>query len=132
MKENYFTSRGLDQSSYALNVSACRSARIQFLLKNLIPPRNVNPNSLEEPIPPRCKIPIPLSTIIPSCPGRLLLDILPGLEILTLQETDGLIPQLYKWVDAKIEPLASYATGLLAVAMELSEVWRGIKDFSWK
>jgi len=57
---------------------------------------------------------------VASC--RLVLDILPGLEIGVLNDTDGLIPQLYKWVAAKEEPLCSYATGLLAVAMELNEV----------
>ena len=57
--------------------------------------------------------------------ARLVLDILPGLEIAVLQETEGLIPQLYKWVTGGAEePLRSYATGLLAVAMELSEVSR--------
>jgi len=53
---------------------------------------------------------------------RLVLDILPGLEIGVLNDTDGLIAQLYKWVSSKQEPLCSYATGLLAVAMELNEV----------
>ena len=96
---------GLDQSSFQLNVQAC----------------------------------------------RLVLDILPGLEVAVLNETDGLVtqvlmslsypnsiytlthvsvhykltlsvPQLYKWIACKEEPLASYAIGLLALAMELNEV----------
>ena len=33
-----------------------------------------------------------------------------------------MILQLYKWISSGKEPLSSYATGLLAVAMELSEV----------
>ena len=33
-----------------------------------------------------------------------------------------MILQLYKWISREQEPLSSYATGLLAVAMELSEV----------
>lgn len=33
-----------------------------------------------------------------------------------------MIPQLYKWISSDQEPLSSYSTGLLAVAMELSEV----------
>ena len=57
---------------------------------------------------------------VASC--RLVLDILPGLEIGVLNDTDGLISQLYKWVSGQQEPLCSYATGLLAVAMELNEV----------
>ena len=39
-----------------------------------------------------------------------------------LNDTEGLVSQLYKWIAARQEPLASYATGLLAVAMELNEV----------
>ena len=78
---------------------------------------------------------------------RLVLDILPGLEVAVLNETDGLVTQvlsypysylhidtriytlftysvsqLYKWIACKEEPLASYAIGLLALAMELNEV----------
>ena len=33
------------------------------------------------------------------------------------------VPQLYKWIACKEEPLASYAIGLLALAMELNEVY---------
>ena len=33
-----------------------------------------------------------------------------------------LIPQLYRWVSGKQEPLCSYATGLLAGAIEMNEV----------
>ena len=32
------------------------------------------------------------------------------------------VSQLYKWIACKEEPLASYAIGLLALAMELNEV----------
>ena len=53
---------------------------------------------------------------------RLILDIMPGLETTVLNETEGLVSQLYKWVEAGEDPLASYAIGLLAVAMELNEV----------
>merc|ERR1712110_73010 len=73
MKDNYFTRAGLDQSSFSLNVAAC----------------------------------------------RLVLDIMPGLETAVLNETEGLVSQLYKWVEEGVDPLASYAIGLLAVAMEL-------------
>ena len=34
-----------------------------------------------------------------------------GLEISTLQETDGLTNQLYRWVETAQEPLTSFATG---------------------
>ena len=53
---------------------------------------------------------------------RLVLDIMPGLETAVLNETEGLVSQLYKWVEEGEDPLASYAIGLLAVAMELNEV----------
>ena len=53
---------------------------------------------------------------------RVVLDSLPGLEVAVLNETDGLVTQLYKWISAKHEPLTSYAIGLLALAMELNEV----------
>jgi len=88
MTENYFTRAGLSQSSYDVNVAAC----------------------------------------------RLILDILPGLEIGVLNDTDGLINQLYKWVSGKQEPLCSYATGLLGVVMELNEVATepGIRDLNSK
>ena len=55
MRDNYFTRAGLDQSSFRLNVAAC----------------------------------------------RLVLDILPGLEVAVLNDTEGLISQLYKWIAAK-------------------------------
>ncbi len=53
---------------------------------------------------------------------RIILDILPGLEIAVLNETEGLLKRLYGWAESGKEPLQSYATGLLGVAMELSEV----------
>lgn len=54
--------------------------------------------------------------------SRLILDILPGLEVSVLSETDGLVARLYDWMESAREPLMCYATGLLAVAMELSDV----------
>ena len=45
-----------------------------------------------------------------------------SLQIAVLNETDGLVTQLYKWISCKQEPLSSYAIGLLALAMELNEV----------
>lgn len=53
---------------------------------------------------------------------RLMLDILPGLQNSVFLETDGLVPKLYVWAEKAKEPLQSYATGLLAVAMESSDV----------
>ncbi|XP_077995487.1 DDB1- and CUL4-associated factor 1-like [Glandiceps talaboti] len=54
---------------------------------------------------------------------RLLLDVLPGLETsIIYQETEGLIPQFFSWAKDAEEPLRSYATGLLASAMEIQEI----------
>ena len=53
---------------------------------------------------------------------RVVLGILPALEVQVLGDTEGLIKRLFNWaVDAK-EPLQSYATGLLAVAMEIQDI----------
>ena len=54
-EQNYFTRAGLVQTSFSLNVAAC----------------------------------------------RLVLDILPGLEVAVLNDTEGLVSQLYKWIGAK-------------------------------
>ncbi|GAB6021466.1 hypothetical protein CHUAL_004070 [Chamberlinius hualienensis] len=55
--------------------------------------------------------------------ARLALDIMPGLEIsVVFQETDGLVPRLYQWAEFAAEPLRSYATGLLAAAMEVQDI----------
>ena len=64
------------------------------------------------------KNPTPLQTAA----LRLVLDIVPGLEQSVFQETDGLIKRLYHWSETAPEPMRSYSTGLLAVALELSEV----------
>lgn len=46
---------------------------------------------------------------------RLMLDIMPGLDttVVFQPEADSLIFRLIKWVTNSIEPLQSYATGLL-------------------
>ena len=56
-EQNYFTRAGLVQTSFSLNVAAC----------------------------------------------RLVLDILPGLEVAVLNDndTEGLVSQLYKWIAAQ-------------------------------
>ena len=53
---------------------------------------------------------------------RVVLGILPGLEIQVLGDTEGLIKRLFDWATESKEPLQSYATGLLAVAMELQDI----------
>uniref|UniRef100_A0A6P7HIT9 DDB1- and CUL4-associated factor 1 n=1 Tax=Diabrotica virgifera virgifera TaxID=50390 RepID=A0A6P7HIT9_DIAVI len=55
---------------------------------------------------------------------RLLLDIMPGLDTTAVYqpESDSLIHRLIKWVMNSVEPLQSYATGLLGAAMEIPEI----------
>ncbi|XP_030755161.1 protein mahjong isoform X2 [Sitophilus oryzae] len=54
---------------------------------------------------------------------RLLLDLMPGLETsVVFQDMDSLIHRLIKWVTNSIEPLQSYATGVLAAAMDIPEI----------
>ncbi|KAL3283033.1 hypothetical protein HHI36_006192 [Cryptolaemus montrouzieri] len=55
---------------------------------------------------------------------RLMLDIMPGLEtsVVYQPDQDSLILRLIKWTTNSIEPLQSYATGLLAPAMEIPEI----------
>ncbi|XP_059078551.1 DDB1- and CUL4-associated factor 1-like isoform X2 [Tigriopus californicus] len=53
---------------------------------------------------------------------RLIIAITPGLELSVLSNTDGLISQLFRWVDKAAEPLLSYATVVLASAMEITAV----------
>nr|XP_022300005.1 DDB1- and CUL4-associated factor 1-like isoform X2 [Crassostrea virginica] len=61
--------------------------------------------------------------------SRLLLDVLPGLETtIVFQETDGLVRRLLHWAEFCDDPLRSYATGLLAGAMELQDVADKFKE----
>ena len=53
---------------------------------------------------------------------RVVLGILPGLEVQVLADTEGLIKRLFDWASEAREPLQSYATGLLAVAMEIQDI----------
>lgn len=62
----------------------------------------------------------PLNTLA----ARLLLDCLPGLDSsVVFTETEDLVAQLFRWAESGAEePLRSYATGLLASAMEVSDI----------
>lgn len=56
---------------------------------------------------------------------------MPGLEttaVFPTAEEDGIINRLYNWAEDSIEPLQSYATGLLAAAMEVSEIAISCRD----
>ena len=60
---------------------------------------------------------------------RVVLGILPGLEIQVIAETEGLIKRFFDWATEAKEPLQSYATGLLGIAMEIQEI---ATDFDYK
>ncbi|XP_043934787.1 DDB1- and CUL4-associated factor 1 [Protopterus annectens] len=54
---------------------------------------------------------------------RLLLDIMPGLETaVVFQEKEGIVENLFKWAREAQQPLRTYATGLLAGAMENQDI----------
>lgn len=54
---------------------------------------------------------------------RLILVIMPGLETnAVFQDSETLINRLYGWAENTMEPLQSYATGLLAAAMEVPDI----------
>lgn len=62
-----------------------------------------------------------------SC--RLLYVILPGLESsVVFNDTEGLVTMLYDWAEKANEPLRSYATGLLAAAMNITDLAQKFKD----
>ena len=96
MKSNYFTRTGRDQSSFDLNVQACR------LVLDILPGLEVRwPESFD---------------------GS---NVTLLLQISVLSETSGsisVLSQCYKWIFEEKEPLMSYAIGLLAVAMRLNDV----------
>ena len=61
--------------------------------------------------------------------ARLVLDLMPGLEVsVVFQDTDGLINRLFAWAEKGPEPLQSYATGLLASAMELQDLAANFRE----
>lgn len=62
---------------------------------------------------------------------RLLLDILPGLETsVVFQDLDGLVQRLYQWAESETTPplLQTYATGLLASAMEMQDTAANFRE----
>lgn len=61
---------------------------------------------------------------------RLILVIMPGLETSAVfqVEFDNLIHRLYGWAESSEEPLRSYATGLLAAAMEVQDIAIGFRE----
>ncbi|XP_066554396.1 ddb1 and cul4 associated factor 1 isoform X2 [Amia ocellicauda] len=54
---------------------------------------------------------------------RLLQNIMPGLETaVVFQEKEGIVEKLFKWAQEAEQPLRTYATGLLAGAMENQDI----------
>lgn len=55
---------------------------------------------------------------------------MPGLETSAVfqVEFDHLIHRLYNWAEHSEEPLRSYATGLLAAAMEVQDIAVGFRE----
>lgn len=56
---------------------------------------------------------------------------MPGLEVsVVFQDTEGLINRLFSWAEKGPEPLQSYATGLLAAAMELQDLAANFRELN--
>lgn len=57
---------------------------------------------------------------------------MPGLETTAVfqVEFDNLINRIYGWAEDSIEPLQSYATGLLAAAMEVTDIAITFRDMN--
>lgn len=65
---------------------------------------------------------------------RLILVIMPGLDTSAVfqVEYDSLINRLFNWAMDSVEPLQSYATGLLAAAMEVQDVAVTFRDLNFR
>ncbi|XP_063231311.1 protein mahjong isoform X2 [Bacillus rossius redtenbacheri] len=62
---------------------------------------------------------------------RLMLDIMPGLEIsavFQVPEMESLILRVFSWAEKSVQPLQSYATGLLAAAMEVQDIAANFRE----
>ena len=106
---------GLDQSSFQLNVQACR------LVLDILPGLEVAVlNETDGRVTQVLSI-LYLQHYPYSI--RKILHIMHTLiYVLGTAPYIEHVSQLYKWIACKEEPLASYAIGLLALAMELNEV----------
>nr|CAD7256367.1 unnamed protein product [Timema shepardi] len=66
---------------------------------------------------------------------RLMLDIMPGLEVsavFQVPEMESLIHRLYSWAEKSPQPLKSYATGLLAAAMDVQDIAANFREQNTK
>ena len=53
---------------------------------------------------------------------RIVLGILPGLEMQVLADTEGLIKRLFDWATNSKEPLQSYATGNILIPQNSTQL----------
>uniref|UniRef100_A0A146LRX2 DDB1-and CUL4-associated factor-like 1 n=1 Tax=Lygus hesperus TaxID=30085 RepID=A0A146LRX2_LYGHE len=66
---------------------------------------------------------------------RLMLDITPGLEtsaVFEMPTNDVLVHRLFSWAENSPEPLQTYATGLIAAAMDVQEIAVGFREQNLK
>ncbi|XP_066992783.2 protein mahjong isoform X2 [Anabrus simplex] len=62
---------------------------------------------------------------------RLMLDLMPGLEtsaVFQMPEMESTILRLFSWAEKSVEPLQSYATGMLAAAMEVQDIAANFRE----
>ncbi|KAK7868719.1 hypothetical protein R5R35_008241 [Gryllus longicercus] len=62
---------------------------------------------------------------------RLILDIMPGLEtsaVFQQPEMESTVLRLFSWAEKSSEPLQSYATGMLAAAMEVQDIAANFRE----
>lgn len=60
---------------------------------------------------------------------RLLLDLMPGVETVVIyKDNESTVHKLFEWAESQREPLSSYATGLLAGAMEIQDFAATFKE----
>ncbi|XP_045592947.1 DDB1- and CUL4-associated factor 1 isoform X3 [Procambarus clarkii] len=71
------------------------------------------------------------STDLNTAACRLLLDLLYGLDIpQVFNESETTVMRLFSWSEKGPEPLRTYATGLLAAAMDIPEIAASFRDYN--
>ncbi|XP_069954459.1 DDB1- and CUL4-associated factor 1 isoform X2 [Cherax quadricarinatus] len=71
------------------------------------------------------------STDLNTAACRLLLDLLYGLDIpQVFSESETTVMRLFSWSEKGPEPLRTYATGLLAAAMDIPEIAASFRDYN--
>ncbi|XP_042233181.1 DDB1- and CUL4-associated factor 1-like isoform X2 [Homarus americanus] len=71
------------------------------------------------------------STDLNTAACRLLIDLLYGLDIpQVFNESETTVMRLFSWAEKGPEPLRTYATGLLAAAMDIPEIAASFRDYN--